>query len=328
MTHTPVLLKEVITVLDPKPGEFFIDGTVGGGGHTLEILKKIGPKGKLLGIDWDEEAIKNFKFSPCGESPEGRQISSFKNVILLNDSYANLPKILEAMPAGRQGNKLGMADGLLLDLGMSSDQLECSGRGFSFMRDEPLDMRYRVALTDANRAAEPASDQYESASLTAAEIISSFNEKELADIFFQYGDERFSRRIAQKIIEERKKQRILTTFGLVDVIKKAVPKNYERGRIHPATRVFQALRIYVNQELENLENLLKNIDKILKPKGRIAIISFHSLEDRLVKNYFREKAKEKKIEILTKKPISPTIEEAGQNPRSRSAKLRAAIVSH
>ncbi|MEK7574352.1 MAG: 16S rRNA (cytosine(1402)-N(4))-methyltransferase RsmH [Patescibacteria group bacterium] len=315
--HIPVLLKEVIAVLDPKPGEFFIDGTVGNGGHAVSILEKITPSGKFLAVDWDNNAIENFK----------------PKTIAICGNYADLPKILEDLPAGRQGNKLGMADGLLLDLGMSSEQLEHSGRGFSFMRNEPLDMRYFITQNKTDQAqananslseSEAVPEQYEFASLTAAEIINSFNEKDLADIFFQYGEERFSRRIARKIIEERKKKRILTTFDFVEVIKKAVPNNYEKGRIHPATRTFQALRIYVNQELENLERLLKNLDKILKPKGRIAIISFHSLEDRLVKNYFREKSKEGKMEILTKKPIRPTIEEIGQNPRSRSAKLRAA----
>lgn len=302
MSHIPVLLKETIVALDPKPGEFFIDGTVGNGGHAFEIVKRISPEGIFLGIDWDADAIENLKskISVGSEFALGEKNSKPK-IILANDNYANLPEILEE-------NKLEMADGLLLDLGMSSDQLEQSGRGFSFLKDEPLIMQYR-----------PSSE-----TTTAAEIISSFNEKELADIFFKYGEERFSRKIAGKIIEERKKQRILTTFDLVEVIGKAVPKNYERGRIHPATRVFQALRIYVNQELENLEKLLKNLDKVLKPKGRIVIISFHSLEDRLVKNYFREKAKEKKMEILTKKPIGPTMEEANQNRRSRSAKLRAA----
>lgn len=281
--HIPVLLKEVIEILNPKPGEFFIDGTVGSGGHAAEIIKRIGSKGKFLGIDWDE--------------------NNLNDLISVHGNFADLPQILKE-------KKLDKADGLLLDLGMSSEQLEHSGRGFSFMRDEPLIMKY-------NR---------ESASLTAAEVLNSFGGKELAEIFWKYSEERFSRRIARKIIEERKKKRILTTFDLVEVIKKAVPKNYEKGRIHPATRVFQALRIYINQELENLEKLLKNLDKILKPKGRVAIISFHSLEDRLIKNYFREMAKQGKAEILTKKPFRPSLEEIQKNPRSRSAKLRVLVI--
>lgn len=285
MTHIPVLLKEVVEILAPKQGEFFIDGTIGNGGHAIEIFKRVIPNGRLLGIDWNKDAIEKLK--DC------------KNVILINGNYADLPEILKE-------NNLPEADGLILDLGMSSIQLEYSGRGFSFLKDEPLDMRYDIAE-----------------SLTVAEVINSFRENDLADIFWKYGEERYSRRIAKKIVEERRKKRILTTFDLTEIIKRAVPKNYEKGRIHPATRVFQALRIYVNRELENLERLLKNMSEILKPGGRAVIISFHSLEDRLVKNYFREMAKKGKAEILTKKPIKATLEEIQQNPRARSAKMRA-----
>ena len=286
--HKSVLLKESIAILNPQPGEFFIDGTIGSGGHSEAILEKIGPSGKLLGIDWDRKAIENCKLG----------IGNFSNVILVNGNYANLTEILKE-------KKLPKADGLIIDLGFSSEQIENSNKGFSFMKDEPLIMRY------ANEG------------LTAAEIVNSFNEKDLADIFWKYGEERFSRQIAKKIVEERKKGRILTTFELVEIIKKAVPKFYERGRLHPATRVFQALRICVNRELENLETLLKKIPEIMKSKGRAAIISFHSLEDRLVKNYFKQMAKEGYAEILTRKPITPTEEEIKNNPRSRSAKMRA-----
>ncbi len=296
--HTPVLLKEVIEILNPKPGEFFIDGTIGSGGHAMAILKKIGPKGKLLGIDWDKKQIERLKIE---------RLKDFKNTILVNDNYANLSEILKK-------HNLPKADGLLIDLGFSSEQLEKSRRGFSFLKDELLDMRYNQEIRDR---------RLEIRNLMAAEIINSFSEKELADIFWKYGEERFSRQIAKKIVEERRRKRILTTFDLVDVVEKAAPKTYEKGRIHPATRVFQALRIYVNDELGNLEKLLKNISKIIKPKGRVVIISFHSLEDRLVKNYFRETAKKGMAEILTKKPITATLEEIKKNPRSRSAKLRA-----
>ncbi len=286
--HKSVLLKESIAILNPQEGEFFIDGTVGSGGHSEAILEKIGLSGKLLGIDWDEKAIENWKL----------KIGNCLNVVLVNANYADLIEILKE-------KKLLKADGLIVDLGFSSEQIEKSGKGFSFMKDEPLIMRY------ANEGG------------TVAEIVNGFNEKDLADIFWKYGEERFSRQIAKKIVEERKRGRILTTFELVEIIKKAVPKFYERGRLHPATRVFQALRIYVNCELENLETLLKKIPEILKSKGRVAIISFHSLEDRLVKNYFRQMAKEGCAEILTKKPITPTEEEIKNNPRSRSAKMRA-----
>lgn len=320
MSHIPVLLHEAIEILNPRPGEFFIDGTIGSGGHSSEILKRIGPKGKLLGIDWDGKMIERLKIE---------KLKDYKNAILINDNYANLPEILEKnnLPKGSSRTKSSLphkADGLILDLGFSSEQLDPpagGGRGFSFLRNEILDMRY----------------DSENENPTAAEVVNSSGEKDLADIFYKYGEERFSRRIAKKIIEERKKKSIKTTFDLVEVIKKSVPKSYERGRIHPATRVFQALRIYVNDELGNLENVLKNIGKIVKNKGRIAIISYHSLEDRLIKNYFRQMAKEgradfvlpkadfvlPKAEILTKKPVRPGEEEKKQNSRSRSAKMRA-----
>jgi len=302
MPHIPVLLKETIEILNPEAepsvpygagpqgGKFFIDGTIGGGGHAIEILKRIGPKGKLLGVDWDSEAIQRFKIKDL----------RFKNIVLVHGNYADLPEILKQ-------KKLDKADGLLLDLGFSSESLE-SGRGFSFLKNEPLDMRY-----NAKSQIPMTNDQ----NITAAEVVNSFNEKDLAEIFWKYGEERYSRQIAKKIIEERKKKRIITTFDLVKIIGGG---NF---RIHPATRVFQALRIYVNDELGNLERLLKNISKIIKNKGRVAIISYHSLEDRLVKNCFRDLKNQGKAQILTRKPIRPTDEEIKSNPRSRSAKMRA-----
>ncbi|MEK9154750.1 MAG: 16S rRNA (cytosine(1402)-N(4))-methyltransferase RsmH [Patescibacteria group bacterium] len=291
MVHVPVLLKETIDILNPKTGEFFIDGTAGSGGHSVKILERIGPEGKLLVIDWDKKNI---------ESLKNGIFKNFENVIFVNENNVNLPEILKKCD-------LPKADGLILDLGFSSEQLEKSGRGFSFLKNEILDMRYNT----------------ESEDMTASEIVNSFSDKELADIFWLYGEEKFSRQIAKKIFEERRKKKIITAFDLVEVIKKAVPGNYERGRIHPATRVFQALRIYVNHELENLEKISSDLEKIIKPKGRIAIISFHSLEDRLVKTNFRKLKNEAKAEILTKKPIRPSDEEIRENSRSRSAKLRA-----
>ena len=300
MPHVPVLLKEVIEILNPQAGEFFIDGTIGNAGHSLEALERIGPKGKLLGIDWDKNAIERLKI---------KRLKDFKNVILVNANYADLPEILKA-------HNLPKADGLLLDLGFLSEQLE-SERGFSFLKNEVLDMRYSAF-------GELKIKNSEFRNQTAAEVVNTFSEKDLADIFYKYGEERYSRRIAKGIIEERnEKKRILTTFDLVEVIKRAVPKNYEKGRINPATRVFQALRIYVNKELENLERLLKNLGEILAPGGRTAIISYHSLEDRLVKNAFKDLERQKAAKILAKKPIRPTLEEIRQNPRSRSAKMRA-----
>lgn len=285
--HLPVLTKEVLEFLNPKPGENFVDCTIDGGGHAKEILKKISPAGKLLGIDLDEEMIKN----------TGAEIKN-ENLILVNDNFKNLKKIIAE-------KNFPPVSGILIDLGWSSIQIEKSDKGFSFLKDEPLDMRYSKS------------------GMTAAEAVNRLSENELADIFWQYGEERFSRRIAKKIVETRKKKRILATFDLVEAVKTSVPKSYERGRIHPATRVFQALRIYVNQELENLKAVLPQAVEILAPGGRLAVISFHSLEDRIVKNFFREAKKEGTVEILTKKPVIAGEEEIQINPRARSAKLRA-----
>ncbi len=294
MKHVPVLLNKVLEILDAGPRKFIIDGTVDGGGHAVEIIKRLSPNGVFLGIDWDKSMLAE------AESRVAPVANGVK-VVLVEGNYANLPAILK-------NKKLGKADGLLLDLGFSSDQLEGSGKGFSFLKDEPLIMRYA------------------SKGLSAAEVINGRGEVDLADIFWRYGDERMSRRIAKKVVEARKRKRILTTFDLVEAVKSAVPGNYERGRIHSATRVFQALRIYVNRELENLEEILKNLPSILKPDGIAAIISFHSLEDRLVKNYFREMEKNGLAKILTKKPIIPEKQEIMVNLKSRSAKLRAAEI--
>ncbi|OGI99993.1 16S rRNA (cytosine(1402)-N(4))-methyltransferase [Candidatus Nomurabacteria bacterium RIFCSPLOWO2_02_FULL_40_10] len=294
MKHVPVLLNKVLEILDASPRKFIIDGTVDGGGHAVEIIKRLSPNGVFLGIDWDKSMLAEAKSRVT--SP-----NSGVRVFLIEDNYANLPAILK-------DKKLGKADGLLLDLGFSSDQLESSGRGFSFLKDEPLIMRYA------------------SKGISAAEVINGRGEADLADIFWKYGEERMSRRIAKKIVEARKRKKILTTFDLIEAVKSAVPGNYEKGRIHPATRVFQALRIYVNGELDNLEGILKNLSSILKPQGIITIISFHSLEDRLVKNYFKGMEKNGLLTILTKKPIVPEKEEIIANPKSRSAKLRAASI--
>ncbi|MDD5431208.1 MAG: 16S rRNA (cytosine(1402)-N(4))-methyltransferase RsmH [Candidatus Pacebacteria bacterium] len=290
MSHIPVLLNETINLLQPQSGEFFIDGTLGAGGHSKAILEKIGKDGKLLAIDWDKNAAGKVE-----------QITG-ENVIFINDNFANLPEILKK-------KKLRRADGLILDLGFSSDQLEWSGRGFSFNRDEPLLMTY--------------SDDSE----PLYQLLTRLKQEELEEIIRNYGEERFAGRIARVIREKiRGGSVIRSTRELADLIKGAVPFNYERGRIHPATRTFQAFRIYVNKELENLEKVLANIEKIIKKDGRVAIISFHSLEDRIVKNYFRNYAKEEKLELLTKKPLVASEEEILNNPRSRSAKLRAAKI--
>ncbi|MCL5733666.1 MAG: 16S rRNA (cytosine(1402)-N(4))-methyltransferase RsmH [Patescibacteria group bacterium] len=291
--HKPVLLKQAKEVLNPRPGEFFIDGTVDGGGHAAMIIENIEPDGIFLGIDWDKNMIDklNSKFE--------NQRSKLKNLILVNDNYANLPEILKRY-------NLPKADGILIDLGFSSDQLE-AGRGFSFLKDEPLDMRYNTAEN-----------------FPAAEIINNLDENSLADIFFNYGGERQSRKIAKAIAIERKKTPIETTAQLSAIILRAVGRNYERGRINPSTRVFQALRIFVNKELENLEKALGFLPEILKSgSGRVALISFHSLEDKLIKNEFKKIAEANRGKILTKKPVAADREEILANPRARSAKLRA-----
>ena len=290
--HVPVLLQEVLTMLDPRPGDFMIDGTVDGGGHAEAVLERIGPEGRFLGIDLDPMMLADCK----------ARIAPRKGVTLLVGNYGDLPDILE-----REG--LDKADGLLLDLGFSSEQLKRSGRGFSFSeasREEPLLMTY-----DDARA--PARD-----------ILKTISEKELSDVLVELGGERYARNIARAIIERRhKKGGIQTSGDLADTVRAAVPKNYERGRIDPATRTFQALRIMANGELKNLQNVLGSLDRILVPGGRIAVISFHSLEDRIVKQLFWDMAKVAKLELLTKKPIAASREEVRANPRSRSAKLRA-----
>lgn len=286
MPHRPVLLKEVIEFLKPKPGDFIIDGTVDGGGHAVEILKRVGASGKLLGVDWDRKMIEKLK----QRAP--------KNLFLVHGNYAELSAILRK-------KKLGKADGLLLDLGFSSEQIENSGRGFSFLKDEPLFMTYSDDREPVKR------------------ILKKLSEADLEKIIRELGGEKFAGRIARAVKGRRS---IETTSELAETVRSAVPRNYERGRIHPATRTFQALRIYANDELGNLEKTLENLPKILKSGGRAVVINFHSLEDRVAKNIFRELAKEEKIKILTSKPVTATEEEIKENPRSRSAKLRAVMI--
>ncbi len=296
--HVPVLLHEVITFLDPHPGDFIIDGTVDGGGHAREILGRITEQGTLLGLDWDEALL-----AACRDRLKG-----FGNAILVHANYADLPAVIAAnasrLPAAQ-------ADGLLVDLGFSSEQLEASGRGFSFgpkgneaSKDEPLLMTYSDDRTPV------------------ATLLRELSETELADIIYEFGGERYSRRIAKAIKERGRKAPIATSGELADTVRAAVPRSYEHGRIDPATRTFQALRIYANGELDNLKTLLERLPDIVKPGGRVAIITFHSLEDRIVKNAFRELAKREGADLLTKKPVPATREEIAANPRSRSAKLR------
>jgi len=293
MVHIPVLQKEVLEYLNPKPNENFIDATIGNAGHTLTILERNIPAGKVLGIDADPEIIKNTKYSI--------QNTVYKNrVILVCDNFANLKEIVKQ-------EKFKSVQGILFDLGMSSWHLEESGRGFSFLKNESLDMRYNPRNP-----------------LTAARIVNYYSSQEIEKILKDYGEERFAKKIAQKIIEIRKIKPIETTSQLAEIVKSATPHWYHRKKIHPATRTFQAIRIAVNDELNNLERALPQTLEILKPGGRLVVISFHSLEDRIIKNFLKEKAKENILKILTKKPIKPSLGEIKINPRSRSAKLRAA----
>lgn len=299
MPHIPVLLKEIIELLDPRSGDFFIDGTLGEGGHASAILEKILPDGKLMVIDRDEDAITKFQLKFSGQT--GFISEKNNKVILINDNFMNTAKILK-------NKKMGKADGVLLDLGFSSNQL-MNGRGFSFLNDEPLLMTY------------------ESKTPSLKDILKNLTENEIRDIIKNYGEERFAGRIARAIFEREKIRPLETSGELADLVRIAVPKNYERGRIHPATRAFMAFRIYVNRELESLETFLDSLEQILAPKARVGIISFNSLEDRMIKHYFRVMAKRNILKIITKKPVRPTTEEINANPRSRSAKLRVAVMA-
>lgn len=285
MIHIPVLKKEVLQYLDPKPNQNFIDCTAGEGGHLSAILEKTAPQGKVLAIDHTPEILKRIK-------PHSR-------LITVCDNFVNLKKIVEQ-------EKVGPIQGILFDLGISSWHLEESKRGFSFLKDEELDMRHN-----------PSSQRTK-----AQDLINQQSATEIERILKDYGEEPFARNIAQNIVKQRPLE---TTFQLVKIIKESVPEWYRRRRIHYATRTFQALRIAVNQELANLEEVLPQAQKVLASKGKLVIISFHSLEDRIIKNFFRNQAKEGLLKIITKKPIIASQEEKTINPRARSAKLRVAI---
>lgn len=298
MLHKSVLLKEVVEYLDPKPGEHFIDGTINGGGHALALLAKTAPTGKLLGIDWDQEILKKLEQSINDESLRER-------MILVNDNFARIGEIAELY-------HFRPVHGIIFDLGFSSYHVEQSGAGFSFQKDEPLDMRYQRV------AGNPGGYQ------TAAEMLKISSGEKLEKIFKEFGEERFAGRIAREIVRIRKSRPIRTTFDLVRAVKVATPLWYQRRKIHPATKVFQALRIAVNHELENITLALSVSFELLVSGGRIVVISFHSLEDRIVKNAFKEKAGQKIIEIITPKPLKASRSEIASNPRSRSAMLRVA----
>src|SRR5829696_2094918 len=293
--HIPVLLAEVLDALAPQSGGRYLDGTLGGGGHAAAVLEASAPNGRLLGIDADPSAL----------AAAGARLAAFGERVTL--AHGNFRDI------GRLAHEHGFEqiDGLLLDLGVSSYQLDTPERGFSFAAAAPLDMRL-----DPTGGA------------TAADLVNDTPESELADLIFRYGEERGSRRIARLIAEARRKQPIETTLELAELVTRALGGRH--GKIHPATRTFQALRIAVNRELESLETALPQAVELLAAGGRMAIISFHSLEDRIVKLFFRAESgyggseQAARLQIITKKPIEASEQEARANPRSRSAKLRVA----
>ncbi|MFY9457665.1 MAG: 16S rRNA (cytosine(1402)-N(4))-methyltransferase RsmH [Candidatus Spechtbacterales bacterium] len=289
--HVPVLLKEVLEYLDPKPNENFIDCTVGEGGHALAILKLIAPNGIVLGIDRDADMVTRLR-----ESAERLGISD--RITIHQGNFADIREIVES-------HKFGQVRGVLFDFGMSSWQLDGSGAGFSFQNVEPLDMRF-----DRTKDTE-----------TAASILNSWPEESIGRVIYEFGEERYARRIAKEIVAARKKERIKTTDQLVGIIGRAVARNYGGRKIHFATRTFQALRIAVNSELTSLEKGINEAVSLLPSGGRIAAVSFHSLEDRRVKNIFKGSPS---VKVITKKPIGASKEEIGENPRARSAKLRVA----
>jgi 16S rRNA (cytosine1402-N4)-methyltransferase len=283
--HVPVLAREVLEELRPTAGQTFVDGTLGGGGHTRLLAEAVGANGLVIALDRDAQAVER-------ASDELRELP----VRALHANYSDLPEILA-------GLNINGVDGILLDLGLSSDQLADADRGFSFQSTGPLDLRF-----DTTRG-EP-----------AIRLVTRLSAEHLADLIYKYGEERFSRRIARRIVEVRRKQSIETAADLARVIRESVPRRRDE-RIDPATRTFQALRIAVNDELKWLEVALRRLPDCLQPGGRLAVISFHSLEDRLVKEAFRDDAR---LEVATRRPVRATDEEIAANPRSRSAKLRIA----
>lgn len=290
--HQTVLLKETIQNLNLKQGSIVIDGTLGAGGHTEEICKSLSCNVKVLAFDLDNSAIDRSKKRL---NQTGCDVSYF------NENFTEMDNVLKGL------NILDV-DGIVLDLGFSSDQLEFSGRGFSFKKDEPI----KMTLRDEKRENE----------FDAEDILNTWEEEDIANVLYGYGEERFARRIAKEIVEAREISPIKTTKQLVDIILNAVPSFYRYGRIHPATKSFQALRIAVNNELGSVREVLPKSFALLKKGGRLAIITFHSLEDRIVKIFFKNLEKEGLGTLITKKPIVPSEEELKNNNRARSAKLR------
>ena len=300
-THTPVLLNEVIRYLDCKRGGTYVDCTVGLGGHSEAVLREIGPDGLLIGLDRDSHALQLAQ----------ERLTNGRRIKLFHENYKNLPLVLNNL-------HISEVDGILLDLGVSSLQLMSPQRGFSFA-EGPLDMRMDTTQK-----------------LTAADLVQQLSEKELSDIFFRFGEEKKSRQIARRIVKERESEPITTTARLAGIVRSVI--GYSKHHIHPATRVFQALRIAVNNELTGLKEFIHEAVSFLRVAGRMVVISFHSLEDRIVKTEFNLLSgkcicfrpadecncpRKKVVRLLTRKPVQPTEEEVHRNPRSRSAKLRS-----
>ncbi|MGO8747537.1 MAG: 16S rRNA (cytosine(1402)-N(4))-methyltransferase RsmH [Thermoguttaceae bacterium] len=284
--HVSVLLQEVIQWLDPQPGQVFVDGTLGAGGHARGLAERVGPEGLVLGVDRDPAALDAAQHNLTGLP-----------VRLAQANFCDLPEVLQRL-------EIPAVHGIVLDLGMSSDQLADSQRGFSFSSTGPLDLRFDPT------EGEP-----------AWRLIHRLSEVHLADLIYRYGEERYSRRIARAIVERRRENPIKTAAELAFLVRSSVPASRGPHAIDPATRTFQALRIAVNEELKSLEIALRRLPDCLQSSGRLAILSFHSLEDRRVKEAFRD---DPRYEVLTRKPIRATMEETQRNPRARSAKLRVA----
>ncbi len=287
--HEPVLLQEVVEFLQLRPGMRVLDGTVGAGGHAKEILHKIGPGGVLIGVDQDPNILEIAR-THLGET---------SGLHLVHENFRHADRVLQQLG-------IGAVDACLLDLGVSSYQLETAERGFSFQYDAPLDMRMDPTAT-----------------VSAFDLVNHLSEWEIVSILQRLGQERYAKRIADSLMQSRQKEPIRTTQQLASIVERAIPY-HGWSRIHPATRTFQAFRMAVNRELESLEEALPRIVKFLKPGGRICVLSFHSLEDRVVKLFFRRLAAEQQLRLVTKKPLAPSPVEIHQNPRSRSAKLRVA----
>ncbi|MFK7768000.1 MAG: 16S rRNA (cytosine(1402)-N(4))-methyltransferase RsmH [Mariniblastus sp.] len=281
--HIPVLPEEVLEGMNPKPGDFVVDGTLGGGGHTRRLLDLIGPTGHLIGLDRDPAAVE-----------DTRERVPDENADFIVANYADMPELFYR-------NGIEPVDSILLDLGLSSDQLADRDRGFSFQSDGPLDLRFNPL------SGEPAS-----------KLVNRLSEKHLANLIYEFGEERMSRRIARKIVRLRHDNPIETATQLASIVRSCIPRTKQQS-IDPATRTFQALRIAVNEELKWLSAAMKRLPGLLKPGGRLAVISFHSLEDRIVKQAMNESLI---VNVLTKKPIQASDAELEENPRSRSAKLR------